>query len=48
MKEKIDLMLKNLSQMTKEQADFIEEILKWNDEERAAFMFAKRIFEEQE
>ena len=32
--------------MTKEDADNIEGILKWDEETKVAFMFAKRIFEE--
>lgn len=48
MKEKIDKFIKYFTTITKEQADFMEEILKWDDETRAAFMFAKRIFEEKE
>lgn len=46
MKELIDKNIEYLTQLTKEEADFIENILKWADDQRAAFMFAKRIFEE--
>lgn len=48
MKELIDKNLKYLSQLTKEEADFIEHILKWDDEQKTAFMFAKHIFEEED
>jgi len=33
--------------MTKEESDFIESIVKWEDEKRSAFVLAKRIFEEE-
>jgi len=46
MKEKIDVFIKYFTTITKEEADYIEEIIKWDDETKAAFMFAKRIFEE--
>lgn len=46
MKELIDKNLKYLSQLTKEEADFIEHVLKWDDEQKAAFVMAKRIFED--
>ena len=46
MKEKIDKFLAYFTTITKEESDYIESILKWDDETRAAFMFAKRIFEE--
>ncbi len=46
MKEKIDHFLKQLGNITKEQADWIEEVLTWDDETKAGFLFAKRIFEE--
>jgi hypothetical protein len=48
MKEKIHKFLKYLSQLTKDEAEFIEHILSWTDEEKAAFMFAKRIFEDRD
>lgn len=47
-KEKIDKFIKYFTTITKEQADFMEDILKWDDETRAAFIFAKRIFEEKD
>ncbi len=46
MHEKIDKCIEFLSTITKEEADYIESIVKWDDEKKAAFMFAKRIFEE--
>ena len=33
--------------LTKEEADFIETVLKWESDKKAAFMIAKRIFESQ-
>ncbi len=46
MKEKIDKFIKYFTTITKEESDFIEDILKWDDETRAAFVLAKRIFED--
>jgi len=48
MKEKIEKNLKYLSELTKDEADFIENILKWDEEQKTAFMFAKRIFEDKD
>lgn len=48
MTEKIDHFLKILPQLTKEEADLIEQVLKWDDETKAAFIFTKRIFEDEE
>lgn len=33
--------------LTKEESDFIEEVLKWDNEKKAAFMMAKRMFEDE-
>jgi|SRR5215469_1422945 len=45
--EKIDYLLSEVfPTITKEQSDFISDILKWNDEMKAAFLLAKTIFEE--
>lgn len=46
MKEKIEKFLKFLSSISKEEADYIEEILSWDGETKIAFKMAKRIFEE--
>lgn len=48
MKEKIDKFLKYFTTITKEESDYIESILKLDDETKAAFFFAKRIFEDKE
>lgn len=48
MKEKINKFMHYFTTITKEQADFMEEILNWTDEDKIAFMLAKRIFEEKE
>jgi hypothetical protein len=48
MKEMIDKFIKLLPTLTKEEADLIAEVLSWRDEKKAAFMFAKRIFEEKD
>jgi hypothetical protein len=46
MKEKIDKFIDFFTTITKEECDNIEEILSWDDETKAAFFLAKRIFEE--
>lgn len=46
MKEKIDKFLEYFTKITKDECDWIESILKWDDETKVAFKFAKRIFEE--
>jgi hypothetical protein len=48
MQQKINYFIKYFTKITKEQADFMEDILKWDDETRAAFMVAKRIFDEKD
>lgn len=49
MKDKIDHFLENvLPNLTKEESDLIYDVLKWDDETKAAFLFAKSIFEERE
>lgn len=48
MKEKIDKFIQYFTTITKDQADFMEDVLKWDDETKTAFMFAKRIFEEKD
>jgi hypothetical protein len=47
MKDKIDHFLTILSELTKEEAFLIEMALKWDSETQAAFMFAKKIFDEE-
>ena len=47
MKEKIKQFLQYFTTITKEDCDFIESIIKWDQETKAAFMFAKRMFEEE-
>ncbi len=46
--ELITKFIKYFTTITKEEADYIEEIMKWDDETRAAFMFAKRMFDEKD
>ncbi len=48
MKEKIKHFIKLFSTLTKDEADFIEKILHWDAEDKAAFFFAKQFFEEKE
>ena len=42
----IEYFLRKLSELTKEEADWIESVINWPEEARMAFKFAKRIFEE--
>ena len=46
MKEKIGEFLQYFTEITQEEADYIESILDWDDETKIAFMMAKRIFEQ--
>ena len=46
MKDNIETMLHYLSQLTEEEANFIADILSWSQEDKIAFMLAKKIFEE--
>lgn len=46
MKEKIDKFIQYFTTITKEDSDFIEHVLTWDDETKSAFFLAKRIFEE--
>lgn len=46
--EKIEKFIPWFTTITKEECDFIEKILHWDDETRVAFSLAKRIFEENE
>lgn len=48
MKEKIEIFLEYFTTITKEESDYIEYILKWDDDMKLAFSMAKRIFEENE
>lgn len=45
-KEKIDLCIEYLSRLTKEEAELIKDVIKWDDELKAAYIIAKQIFEE--
>jgi hypothetical protein len=46
MKDSIDRNIEYLSQLTQEEADLIEYVLNWNDDQTAAFKIAKMVFEE--
>lgn len=46
MKDLIKKFMHDFTQMTEEEADFVESILKWDDEKRAAYILAKRMFED--
>lgn len=36
-----------LSRLTKEEADLIEDAIKWNGEQKVSFLLANKIFEEE-
>ena len=44
--QKIDSFIEFFTTITKEESDYIESILKWDDETKMAFILAKNIFEE--
>lgn len=51
MKDLIKKFVHDFTQMTEEEADFVESILKWDDEKRddekrVAYILAKRMFED--
>ena len=48
LRDKIVCFIEYFPTITKDQADFMEDLLKWDDEKKMAFMMAKRIFEEKE
>ncbi len=43
----IDIMLDYLTQLTKDEADLIEKALSWNDEDKLAFMIAKKYMDKE-
>jgi len=43
---KIDKFVQIFPTLTREEADFIEQVLKWDDETKIAFGMAKRMFDE--
>lgn len=48
MKEKIEHFLSIMCILTKDEADLIAQVCKWEDDAKAAFLFAKNIFEEEQ
>ena len=48
MKKKIDWWLDLFEKMTKEESDYIYNILMMDDEKKIAFIIAKRIFEDKD
>jgi hypothetical protein len=46
--EKIEKFLYYFPHITKHESDFVEEILGWDKKTKAAFLFAKKMFEEKE
>ena len=47
-KDHIDFFMKAFTQITKEESDMIEEILKWDSDKKTAFILAKRLFEDKD
>lgn len=48
LKEKIDQFIRYFTTITKEESDYIESIIKWDEETKMAFIMAKRMFEDDE
>lgn len=48
LKEKIDQFIRYFPKITKEESDYIESIIKWDEETKMAFIMAKRMFEDDE
>ena len=48
MKEKINKFIKYFTTITKEESDYILSIINWDSETKAAFILAKKIFEEKD
>ena len=48
MKEKIDKFIQYFTTITKEECDYIQSILNWDDDTKLAFIIAKRMFEEKD
>lgn len=48
MKDQIEKFMELFTTVTKEEADYIEEILKWDQDKKAAFLLAKRLFEDKD
>jgi hypothetical protein len=48
MKKEIDFFIEYFTTITKEESDYIQSILDWDDEKKIAFRFAKKIFEERD
>lgn len=46
MKDLVEKILEIFPNIAKEEADYIEEIIMWPDEQKTAFLLAKRKFEE--
>jgi len=47
MKDRLKRNLEYLTQLTKEEADLIEDVCVWSDDQKFAFLFAKKMFEEE-
>ena len=45
MKELIDKWINHFPKMTKDESDYIKDILEWDDELKISFLLAKNIFE---
>lgn len=44
----IDFFIKKFPDMTKEESDYIHDVLQWEHEKRAGFLMAKQLFEEKD
>lgn len=48
MKEKIEKFIEYFATIPKEELEYVETILKWDSETKGAFIFAKKIFEDED
>lgn len=46
--DKINHFLEYFTKMTKEDCDYIEHVLRWDDETKMSFLLAKKMFEEKD
>lgn len=47
MKEQVEKMLGYLTKLTKDEADFVEHVLKWDNDLKTAFFLAKTLLDEE-
>ena len=46
MKEKIEKFLEMFTQISKDEADLIQSVIRWDKDTKMAFIIAKKLFEE--